>query len=58
MTLVFAGLQLTITRAPRQADAAAAEREFQWQGALGQVELQRERAAHLTELGGFVQNGQ
>lgn len=58
MTFVFAGLQLTITRAPRPADAAQVEKEFQWQSQLGQLGCQRERAMHLTELGGFLQNGQ
>jgi len=58
MTFVFAGLQLTVTRAPRPADVAQAEKEFQWQSRLGQLECQRERAMYLTELGGFLQNGQ
>ena len=58
MTFVFAGLQLTITRAPRPADGTQAEKEFQWQSRIGKLACQRDRVAHLTELGGFLQNGQ
>lgn len=53
MTIVFAGVQLTITRVARPGTPAEAERELLWNRTLEQVEQVRDEGRYLRNLNGF-----
>jgi hypothetical protein len=52
MTIVFAGVQLTITRVARPGTPAEAERELRWNRTLEQVEQVRSEGRNLRHLNG------
>ncbi|MDF2627763.1 MAG: hypothetical protein K0R39_1594 [Symbiobacteriaceae bacterium] len=56
MTIVFAGVQLSITRVARPGTPAEAERELQWNRMVGQVEQARTDGRSLKELHGVYNN--
>lgn len=53
MTIVFAGVQLSITRVVRAGTPAEAERELHWSRTLEQVEQVRGEGYYLRHLNGF-----
>jgi hypothetical protein len=53
MTIVFAGVQLTITRVARPGTPAEAERELHWNRTFEQVEHVRDEGRYLRHLNGL-----
>lgn len=53
MTIVFAGVQLTITRVARPGTPEEAERELLWNRTLEEVEQVRHEGRQLRHMNGF-----